>query len=101
MGQSIFFLYFFKLQLILISRNLPIEEEDDTYACVELSDTSKLRTKPTAPVEDEDDTYACVELSGTSKLRTKPTVPVTNKSAEYSTMSECQRQHHMKRIEWT
>ena len=93
MGQFIFFLYFFELQLILISRNLPIEEEDDTYACVELSDTSKLKTKPTVPVEDEEDTYACVELSGTSKLRTKPTVPVTNNErAEYSTMSECQRQ---------
>ena len=93
MGQSIFFLYFLKLQLILISRNLSIEEEDDTYACVELSDNSKLRTKPTVPVEEEDDTYACVELSDTSKLRTKPIVPVTNnESAEYSTMSECQRQ---------
>ncbi|XP_063695025.1 uncharacterized protein LOC134826555 [Bolinopsis microptera] len=75
------------------NRNMPIEEEDDTYACVELSDSSKLRTIPTVPVEDEDDTYACVELSDSSKLRTKPTVPVTNNErAEYSTMSELQRQ---------
>ena len=70
---------------------MPIEDQEETYACVELSETSTLRTKPTVPVEYGDDTYACVELSDISKLRTKPTVPVTNNDrAEYSTILEFQ-----------
>ena len=45
-----------------ISSGLTVAGEDDTYACVELSTTSRLRTKQTAELEQKERAEYCTIL---------------------------------------